>query len=60
MTKPRHSFLERLTHSEVLRCKEQLTMKDRSPVRMLQHKVLHVRPTKERKCKQFELKHIDC
>lgn len=35
-------------------------MKDRSPVRILQHKVLHVRPTKERKYKQFKLKHIDC
>jgi len=43
-----------------MRCKEQLTMKDRSPVRMLQHKGLHVRPTKERKYKQFKLKHTDC
>jgi hypothetical protein len=40
-------------------CKE-LTMKDRSPVRMLQHKGLHVRSTKERKHKQFKLKHTDC
>jgi hypothetical protein len=34
-------------------------MNDKSPVRMLQHKILHVRITKGRKCKRFKLKNID-